>query len=517
MSTGKVNLINKDQMIYIPAYVEQGIEKLEDAQSILEDIASKINRGIAIINSSGYNGGIPYIEKGDVVSFAIEQMQATISVITNELEKYNKGENILPDDAIIIADPKTARKYRLDKERINYTIDEYLSAYGVSPKWKSNFLTAAIGGIKYYGQDGRLTKETWCDLDPSNLATLMRKQGIDLDFWIREDGVYMYGDYVMVAADIPHMDGTQQAAEYRKGDLVETSLGTGMVVDLCGMAEMVRKGELRGTNDGDVEVWYDIYTAWHDDGKYEHVGYCNDPACISSHTVEKTMLSASETQGGQKTLSVPVNLSAQNDNNSSNDNKSLTDVIKDVFTNDSSSNIFSTLKSNISSAFSSNENMTPDTTQTQIVTNNSPVNSQNISIESSSSMPTDSSQNIVNNSQENSSNTLGEKIKDFITDNLNINQENTNNQNTNTSSNGSPKLASSFSNIANNLENGSNNNKEEYIIPMVNNKETEKKIETSSFLESLGLASVAGISTKIYMDSKKDDEDINQESTIKED
>ena len=83
----------------------------------------------------------------------------------------------------------------------------------------------------------------------------------------------MFNDYVMVAADIPHMDGTEQEAEYRYGDLVQTSLGTGMVVDLCGMAERVRKGYLAGTQDADVGVWYDIYTAWHDGGEYERKAY----------------------------------------------------------------------------------------------------------------------------------------------------------------------------------------------------------------------------------------------------
>ena len=83
----------------------------------------------------------------------------------------------------------------------------------------------------------------------------------------------MFNDYVMVAADIPHMDGTEQEAEYRYGDLVQTSLGTGMVVDLCGMAERVRKGQLAGTQDADVGVWYDIYTAWHDGGEYERKAY----------------------------------------------------------------------------------------------------------------------------------------------------------------------------------------------------------------------------------------------------
>ena len=98
------------------------------------------------------------------------------------------------------------------------------------------------------------------------------KDGIDGEYWIRDDGVCMFDDYVMVATDVPHMDGTQMEAEYRYGDLVETSLGTGMVVDYCEMAERTRRGWLEGTDD-DVEVWYDIYTAWHDGGEYQKKAY----------------------------------------------------------------------------------------------------------------------------------------------------------------------------------------------------------------------------------------------------
>ena len=124
------------------------------------------------------------------------------------------------------------------------------------------------------------------------------KDGIDGEYWIRDDGVRMFGDYVMVAADIPHMDGTQMEAEYRYGDLVETSLGTGMVVDLCGMAERVRKGQLAGTRDADVEVWYDIYTAWHDGGEYEKKAY--HPESVEKLETTKTETTKKQQQQKQQ-------------------------------------------------------------------------------------------------------------------------------------------------------------------------------------------------------------------------
>lgn len=581
----RVNLINKNQIVYIPAYVENGVEMLEDSQALLEDISAKINRGISIINSSGYNRGIPHIEKGDVVNQAIEQMQNTISVITRELERYSKGEAILGDDAIIIADPISAWRYGIKKEQIDYTLDQYFAEYGVSPKWSENFLTAAIGGIKYLGSDGRLTKETWCDLDPSNLATLMRKQGIDLDFWIREDGVYMYGDYVMVAADIPHMDGTQQAAEYRKGDLVQTSLGTGMVVDLCGMAEMVRKGELRGTQDGDVEVWYDIYTAWHDGGDYQHVGYCNDQSCISTHSVGPTMISESQAESGQKALAVPLSLSTQ----VSTDNNSIIDNITNSLTKLSPTNIVSSIASGISSPTENN-----DTSNTEVVNaQTAPVHTEKASNNIKAAAPVSNTpktynaattEQKVSQNNQTTANTVEQKIKDYIFKNLNsdntkqsINEINENNS----SFNATPEVNNTFNNkvetsnfatqnsnfsneeitLKNNIESTptsvitteSNNQTEantkinistslseavneevknpdaiyvreyeegidpskdeKYVLPMINEtqktNQTNKKIDTAPFLAGLGLAAVASVGVKSYIDEKKEEEKEN--------
>lgn len=280
-----------NEVIYIPEYVEQGTAKLQQAKTILAQIEACINSGIATVNASGYNRGIPHIEKGNNESSDISSLESTINTITTEIQKYSNGEALELENAIIIADPATIEKYGLKKEDIDYTLSDYIlksdnvaSNSTIQGKWASGYLTGGAGFIKYTGADGRLTKETWCDLNPNNLAKIMREDhGIELDYWIREDGVYMYGDYVMVAADIPHMDGTEQEAQYRKGDLVQTSLGTGMIVDLCGMAELTRKGRT------DVDVWYDIYTDWH--GSYSHVGYCTDAGCTdASHTNPKSKM-----------------------------------------------------------------------------------------------------------------------------------------------------------------------------------------------------------------------------------
>lgn len=67
-------------------------------------------------------------------------------------------------------------------------------------------------------------KETYYNLEMKYVIENMRNLGYseeDYPYWIRDDGVKMFGDYVCVAL----------IAE--KGEIVPTTLGMGMVVDYC--------------------------------------------------------------------------------------------------------------------------------------------------------------------------------------------------------------------------------------------------------------------------------------------
>ena len=109
--------------------------------------------------------------------------------------------------------------------------------------------------------------ESWC---PLNVGTIVRnmetKYGYtDVSWKIREDGVKVFSgttpdgekleDLVIIAADvknIPNPNGT-----FERGQIVDTSLGTGIVVDLCEEAVNLRKSG--------GPVLFDIYAAWWED------------------------------------------------------------------------------------------------------------------------------------------------------------------------------------------------------------------------------------------------------------
>lgn len=113
--------------------------------------------------------------------------------------------------------------YEPMEETIVEVTDYYPSGACLNPEDGINY---------YYG-----TLETYYNLDMSGVVDWMHDLGYQGDYWVRDDGVKMFGDYVMVAAEYD---------QYPKGSVVETSLGTGLVCD---------------TGGGGYD-WFDIATAW---------------------------------------------------------------------------------------------------------------------------------------------------------------------------------------------------------------------------------------------------------------
>jgi hypothetical protein len=88
--------------------------------------------------------------------------------------------------------------------------------------WNGAALNPSSGTI--IGPSG---KETYYNLNMSGVVSIMRSSGNSDEYWVREDGVKMLGNYVMVAANL---------SVHPRGSLVETSLGMGIVCDTGGFA-----------------------------------------------------------------------------------------------------------------------------------------------------------------------------------------------------------------------------------------------------------------------------------------
>lgn len=88
--------------------------------------------------------------------------------------------------------------------------------------WSGKKLNARVGTV--YGPSGR---ETYYNLPMGRIVSIMHSRGYNGDYWVRDDGAKMLGQYVMVAANL---------SIHPRGSVVPTSIGYGIVCDTGGFA-----------------------------------------------------------------------------------------------------------------------------------------------------------------------------------------------------------------------------------------------------------------------------------------
>ena len=89
--------------------------------------------------------------------------------------------------------------------------------------WDGTQLTKTKGRI-----NGPSGSETYYNMDMTFIIARLQRRGYEGEYWIREDGCKMYGDYIILAADFK----TRPI-----GTILETSLGYGIVADTGGFVE----------------------------------------------------------------------------------------------------------------------------------------------------------------------------------------------------------------------------------------------------------------------------------------
>lgn len=84
--------------------------------------------------------------------------------------------------------------------------------------WTGQVLNSYVGAV--YGPSGG--KEVYYNMNMSQVVANLKSAGYEGDYWVRDDGVKMFGNYVMVAACY---------SVHPYGSFVETTLGTAIVCD----------------------------------------------------------------------------------------------------------------------------------------------------------------------------------------------------------------------------------------------------------------------------------------------
>ena len=142
----------------------------------------------------------------------IQAMQEDTSVLEKQLALKKQAEN----EAMEISRQELTdqKEYEIWRQSLaNQTRSYY---------WDGPVLSKSAGAV--YGPNG---KETYYNLNMSGVIATMRRMGYYGEYWVRNDGCKMLGDYIMCAANL---------GVHPRGSLVECSLGTCIVCDTGGFA-----------------------------------------------------------------------------------------------------------------------------------------------------------------------------------------------------------------------------------------------------------------------------------------
>lgn len=179
-----------------PSYYERLEEKIDKIASQTDAVAEKVDSLEADFTEYRQNNK-------DVIDMLIDNINNYKDEMQKEIDSIYEGI-----EAVEIA--KAEKKQR---QATYIPITYYASTDGLT----------ASGGVNYYGEQ----KETYYNLDMNNVVNNAQANGIEGEYWVRDDGVKMMGDKVIVAAN-------QEVHPY--GSTVETSMGTGIVLDTGGFA-----------------------------------------------------------------------------------------------------------------------------------------------------------------------------------------------------------------------------------------------------------------------------------------
>lgn len=202
--------------------VEEVIQKSFSKDEILKSYTTIVEKHITIQEE------IPYetVTK-DVSSQGTETQDRVIQVGENGLKEvvYSvKYQNNVEIEKTVLSE--TIIKDPIDKiVEVRTKQVTSRSSTTRSTTWNGTVLSRSRGSI--YGPSG---KETYYNLNMNVIVNIMRRLGYSesaYPYWVRDDGVKMLGNYVMVAANF----GIRP-----RGSTIETSLGTGLVVDTGGFA-----------------------------------------------------------------------------------------------------------------------------------------------------------------------------------------------------------------------------------------------------------------------------------------
>ena len=137
-------------------------------------------------------------------------------IVITGTNEYHYWQALYNDEVVYVENDKLMDEMYVEPEPEPEPVRVY-DAPMSNPSWDGTVLNAWMGTIM--GPSG---KETYYNLPMGGVINIMQNAGYDYEYWVRSDGVKMYGDYVMAACSLDIRP---------RGSTVETSLGTAICAD----------------------------------------------------------------------------------------------------------------------------------------------------------------------------------------------------------------------------------------------------------------------------------------------
>lgn len=182
-------------------YKAEGYDNLSDWLSAVKTKTQEVQGKIS------ESRNLEFLYDEDIAT--LDNIEANISN-TFSLVTLGEYENTINS----MFDKSAARRAEAEAAEKKKALEQQQQTYSAS---SGGGVLTPSSGVNWF--NGR--KETYYNLNMSGVVANAKNMGIEGDYWVRGDGVKMYGNYVIVAAQ---MD---------KGTIIDTSLGAGIVLDWC--------------------------------------------------------------------------------------------------------------------------------------------------------------------------------------------------------------------------------------------------------------------------------------------
>lgn len=209
--------VNANELVELQA----GVSKILEIEITLEETDLEVSAGVQKVLDEVSYKSYEFINV-DYQRYVKNTTLNVRSVPSSSLDDTVIGKLVPGTCVSVIKEIKDSPWLQIKfKDSIGYIHSDYIqeewneyATYNYT--WEGEVLNSKNGVV-----NGPSGLESYYNLDMSKIISIMPSY-TDGYYWVRSDGVKMFGQYVMVAADLN---------KHPRGSIVETSLGDGIVCD----------------------------------------------------------------------------------------------------------------------------------------------------------------------------------------------------------------------------------------------------------------------------------------------